>query len=74
MGRQRRRGHSEWFQRDDIASSNQRRSCRCGLVAAEHTYHPIKDYLTSLDHDGGERVEGFAANMLGAEPTATTRW
>jgi predicted P-loop ATPase len=39
-------------------------------VARERSFHPIRDYLERLEWDGGERVEGFAANMLGAERTS----
>ena len=61
---------AEWLQRADIAIDRiSAVAAAVRLVAAEHSFHPIRDYLACLDHDGGERVAGFAANMLGAEPT-----
>jgi predicted P-loop ATPase len=59
-----------WLQRNDININSLRNVAAAVLtVAREHSYHPIRDYLEALTWDGGERVEGFAANLLGAERT-----
>jgi predicted P-loop ATPase len=38
-------------------------------VAKDNSFHPVRDYLTSLTWDKVERVEHFGANYLGAEDT-----
>lgn len=37
------------------------------LVANENKYHPVRDYLNSLDWDGQKRLETFFIDYLGAE-------
>jgi len=42
-------------------------------VARESSYHPIKDWLGGLDHDGTERLDTWLSDFLGAEDTPYTR-
>ncbi len=59
-----------WLQRNDICINSLRSVAAAVLtVARERSYHPIRDYLEGIEWDGGDRVEGFAANMLGAART-----
>ena len=43
------------------------------LVANEHAFHPVKDYLNSLKWDGTPRVETILVEYLGAENSQYTR-
>ena len=43
------------------------------VVAQEHTFHPVRDYLDSCDWDGVPRVEDMLIRMFGAEDTPYTR-
>ena len=36
-------------------------------AAKDHTFHPVKDYLTNLEWDGKLRIANFAADYLGAD-------
>jgi predicted P-loop ATPase len=59
-----------WMQRNDICINSMRSVAAAVVtVALENSFHPIRNYFDSLRWDEGERVEGFAANMLGAERT-----
>lgn len=39
------------------------------LVAQRNPYHPVREYLSSIEWDGEPRAETLAARYLGAEPT-----
>jgi predicted P-loop ATPase len=39
-----------------------------GVVAREHKFHPIRDYLDGLEWDGEERIDYWAATHLGVDP------
>jgi predicted P-loop ATPase len=39
------------------------------IVACEHAFHPVRDYLNGLVWDGQPRLEGWMAHYLGAERT-----
>lgn len=41
--------------------------------AERHTYHPVRDYLRSLEWDGVPRVETLLVDYLGAEDSDYTR-
>jgi predicted P-loop ATPase len=59
-----------WLQRNDICINSLRSVAAAVLtVARERSFHPIRDYLEGIEWDGGDRVEGFAANLLGAART-----
>ena len=45
----------------------------CAQVFMEHRYHPVRDYISSLDWDGVPRVDTFWIDYLGAEDTKYTR-
>lgn len=44
-----------------------------GVVSAERLYHPIKEYLGSLQWDGKERLDTLLIDYLGAEDTPYVR-
>lgn len=43
------------------------------VVAQEHTFHPVRDYLDSCDWDGTPRVEELLIRYLGADDTPYVR-
>lgn len=43
------------------------------IVANRHTYHPIRDYLNSLEWDGQERMGNVLHHFLGADNGELTR-
>ena len=43
------------------------------VVAMEHKFHPVRDYLDSCDWDGIPRVDELLIRYLGAEDTPYTR-
>jgi predicted P-loop ATPase len=61
---------AEWLQRQDIAVPVQMAAAAVQVVAREHAFHPVRDYLSGMAWDGRNRVEGFAAQYLGTEDDA----
>ena len=43
------------------------------LVASQHSFHPVRTYLSTLAWDGEERVDRWAIDYLGAEDTPYMR-
>jgi predicted P-loop ATPase len=43
------------------------------LVARDRTYHPVQDYLRSLEHDGAARLDTMLAKYFGAEQSEYTK-
>jgi len=43
------------------------------LIAEEHAYHPVRDYLNSLKWDGVKRLEKLFVEYLGSEDSEYTR-
>src|SRR5262245_22524034 len=71
----------EWTDRDDVLAANWLHSRDIAVaiptvaaavqaVARERAFHPVRDYLGGLEWHGLNRVEGFAANYLGADDDA----
>ena len=61
----------EWMQRNGVARMPREAVQQAvALVASEHSYHPIKDYLDGLAWDGEERLSSWLATYLGAEANA----
>jgi predicted P-loop ATPase len=61
---------TNWFHSRDIAVAISVVAAALQAVAQEHAFHPVRDYLDGLEWDGLNRVEGFAANYLGADDSA----
>lgn len=59
-----------WLQKHGIAVSSMVASQAIQLVASDHPYHPIRDYLDSLDWDGQPRLENWLSEYLGVERSA----
>ena len=43
------------------------------IAAAECSFHPVRDYLESIEHDGVSRISTFFPAYLGADDTDYTR-
>lgn len=43
------------------------------LVMSQQTYHPVRDYLNSLEWDGKERLDTMAIDYLGVKDTPLAR-
>lgn len=60
-------------QKYDIATSIENISHACNIIADDHRYHPIKEYLQSVQWDGKSRVESVFSDFLGATNNQYTR-
>ena len=58
-----------WLERQGITVKPAYARQAAQVVARDATYHPVRDYLNSLEWDGTHRVEGFATTYLGAADT-----
>ncbi len=45
----------------------------CNIVASEHSYHPIKEYLNSVQWDGIHRIKSVFSDFLGATDNLYTQ-
>lgn len=45
----------------------------CNIVASEHSYHPIRDYLNSTQWDGIHRIKSVFSDFLGASDNLYTQ-
>jgi predicted P-loop ATPase len=61
---------AEWLQRAGIAVNTQTAAQAIEAVARDRAFHPVIDYLTSLQHDGKARTGTWLSTCLGAEQTA----
>ncbi|MBR1156012.1 virulence-associated E family protein [Bradyrhizobium sp. JYMT SZCCT0428] len=61
---------AEWLQRAGIAVNTQTAAQAVEAVARDRTFHPVIDYLSSLQHDGKTRSGTWLSTCLGAEQTA----
>lgn len=43
------------------------------VLCIENSFHPIRDYLDGLEHDGTPRIERFLIDYMGAEDTPLNR-
>jgi putative DNA primase/helicase len=61
-----------------ISQARRARRCRCQasafatlslLVAQQHRYHPVREFLSRLEWDGVSRIASVLEEILGVEPT-----
>lgn len=43
-------------------------------VASENAYHPVREWLNGLEWDGEERLDDFAANVVGNDKAIVSRY
>lgn len=60
---------TEWLQSNNIPAGLEIAQQAVDAVAAEDSYHPIRDWLTGLAWDGTERVGKWLSYYLGVEPS-----
>ena len=64
----------EWLQRHDLKRIGKDTVHQAvALVAMEHAFHPVQDYLTGLGWDGKARIDAWLARYLGADATEYTK-
>ena len=61
---------AEWLQRAGIAVNTQTAAQAVEAVARDRSFHPVIDYLSSLQHDGKARSGTWLSTCLGADQTA----
>ncbi len=66
---------TEWCQRHSLNIEIRTAAAAADAVARGRTphYHPVRDYLTSLEHDGIERISTWMHDHMGAPDTAYVR-
>ena len=78
------KGDSQWIDADDAAlrfylekfygiTGKDRIFDAVNVVAQQHSFHPVRDYLKGCTWDGVPRVETLLINYLGAEDNDYTR-
>jgi predicted P-loop ATPase len=60
---------TEWLQREGLLVGHDCTAKAVEAVARQAMFHPVRDYLTSLEWDKTARVGAFAETYLGAAPT-----
>ena len=45
----------------------------CSIIANDHSYHPIREYLESVQWDGKPRIKSIFSNFLGASDNIYTQ-
>lgn len=64
---------TDWLQRHSIGVSVQITAMAVEAVAHDRRFHPVREYLSALEWDGGARLDRWLETYLGAEldPTAS---
>jgi predicted P-loop ATPase len=63
----------EWLQQHELRRLGRETTHQAaGLVAREHAFHPVRDYLAALVWDGTPRIRKWLSYYLGAEATPYT--
>lgn len=57
----------------DVDAKDTKLQRAVGIVAREHSFHPVRSYLDELDWDGVSRIETWLSTYLGVEDTPYTR-
>ena len=64
---------TEWLQRQGIMVATHVTAEAIQMVAREHSFHPVRDYLKSLTWDGMSRLDKWLISYLGAPDTTFIR-
>lgn len=57
---------AEWLQREEISVNAAIAAQAVEVVAREASFHPVKEYLDNLEHDGTPRLEMWLSEYMGA--------
>jgi predicted P-loop ATPase len=60
---------TEWLQREDISVTAAVAAQAVEAAAHESSFHPVKDYLEGLEHDGRPRLDSWLTSCLGVAAT-----
>lgn len=64
---------TEWFQRNGVMVSTPVTLEAVQAVAKETPFHPVRDYLNSLEWDQTPRLDNWLSGYLGGEPSPFTK-
>jgi len=64
---------AEWMQREDIAVTVKVTEQAIEAVARDASFHPVRERLDDLAHDGVRRLDTWLSEYLGADDTAYYR-
>lgn len=64
---------ADWLQRSGILVDVGIAAQAAQTVARDRSFHPVRQYLDSLQWDGVERLDGWLSSYLGADDTSYTR-
>jgi predicted P-loop ATPase len=62
-----------WLQQNGISVNKDVAGQAVQVVARDHPFHPIRDYLDTLKWDGIERIDDWLTLYLGVDPSDYTR-
>lgn len=62
-----------WLQHQGISVSKEIAGQAVQVVARERPFHPVRDFLNSLEWDGLKRIDDWLTLYLGVEPSAYVR-
>ncbi len=62
-----------WLQHQAISVNKEIAGQALQVVAREHSFHPVRDYLDSLKWDGISRLDAWLTLYLGADPSDYVR-
>ncbi len=60
-------------QQYDLMTSIESINHICNIIASDHSYHPIKEYLNSVQWDGIHRIKSVFSDFLGATDNIYTQ-
>jgi len=64
---------TEWLQREGISVGVEVAAQAAQTAAQEHPFHPVREYLESLQHDGRPRIDTWLTEYLGVEDSNYAR-
>ena len=62
-----------WLQHQDVRVNKEIAGQALQVVAREHSFHPVRDYLDSLKWDGIARIDDWLTLYIGVNPTDYVR-
>ena len=60
-------------QKYDLVTSIESINHICNIIASDHSYHPIKEYMNSIQWDGIHRIKNVFSDFLGATDNIYTQ-
>jgi predicted P-loop ATPase len=63
---------TDWLQKAEISVQSKITAQAVEVVARDRSFHPVRDYLSSLQHDGISRLDTWLSTCWGAERTPYT--